>query len=646
MQKLKLLILALIIGLPISLSAQDVKFGKVSKDELSLQVYDADSSAAAVFLYKGRNTYYDVERDYWVVITEVHERIKILKPEGLQYATRTIDLMVDEERSERVEKVKGITINLVDGKEKSTKLTDDGIFENKLSDDWNQVSITLPQAKVGSVIDLRYQIISPFTSYIKDVIVQEDIPVKLHFSKIQIVEKYLYNRVIQGGFQANEKDYKSQRRVNFDYDRNVGIAQVNENGTVLYEEFTSEYQYKDVPALKPEPYVNNIENYRRAIKYELSTVIYASGKVDDVTKTWEDVVDEVYQNEGFGRQLNRTSFFKDDLEALTAGIEDPLEKMNKIYSFVQDKMNWNGKVTPLSKDGIAKAYKDGVGNSADINLLLIAMLQEAGLDAAPVLVSTRENGIPVFPTLEGFNYVIASVELADGTYLLDATEEYAAPNVLPVRILNWFGRRISKDGSSSKIDLYPKQISRRTNILTASIDQNGDIFGELKSNFTQLEAFEMRSAYSKKSQSTLEDILLNQYDLDEISNVNLEHKSVADKPLNLSFNFLREASADVIGDEIYLSPMLFLGLYDNPFQLEGRSFPVDFGYPYAHRSIVNIEIPEGYAVSSLPQSINISLPNGIGTFSYKVGSADGKLNVMCNFPLAHLATKWAVQMGS
>ena len=63
--------------------------------------------------------------------------------------------------------------------------------------------------------------------------------------------------------------------------------------------------------------------------------------------------------------------------------------------------------------GTRKAYLEGEGNVADINLLLIAMLRSQGVDANPVLVSTRNNGIPLFPTRKGFNYVICKRSKGD-----------------------------------------------------------------------------------------------------------------------------------------------------------------------------------------------------------------------------------------
>jgi hypothetical protein len=70
----------------------------------------------------------------------------------------------------------------------------------------------------------------------------------------------------------------------------------------------------------------------------------------------------------------------------------------------------------LCNEGVKKAYKDKTGNVAEINLMLTAMLRYAGLNANPVLVSTRSNGIAIFPNRTAFNYVIAAVENGSSYY--------------------------------------------------------------------------------------------------------------------------------------------------------------------------------------------------------------------------------------
>jgi hypothetical protein len=53
------------------------------------------------------------------------------------------------------------------------------------------------------------------------------------------------------------------------------------------------------------------------------------------------------------------------------------------------------------------------------------MLNKAGIKADPVLISTRENGVPVYPNRTVFNAVIAAAEIEGKQVLLDATNKFS-----------------------------------------------------------------------------------------------------------------------------------------------------------------------------------------------------------------------------
>ncbi len=73
--------------------------------------------------------------------------------------------------------------------------------------------------------------------------------------------------------------------------------------------------------------------------------------------------------------------------------------------------------------------KNESGNVAEINLLLVAALRERGLNANPIISSTRDNGIimEAFPTIDRFNYVLAAVKKADASIFFSMP-----PNQLPL----------------------------------------------------------------------------------------------------------------------------------------------------------------------------------------------------------------------
>ena len=101
-------------------------------------------------------------------------------------------------------------------------------------------------------------------------------------------------------------------------------------------------------------------------------------------------------------------------------------------------MTWNKLEGYICNEGLREAYKTGVGNVAEINLILTSMLKYAGFDANPILISTRSNGIAFYPSITAFNYVLSSVNLSGEILLLDATEINSDINILHLTIIKFY----------------------------------------------------------------------------------------------------------------------------------------------------------------------------------------------------------------
>ena len=73
-------------------SQDNYKFGKISHDELTMKQYAPDTPATAVYLYMKSSTKFTYSATLGTFGTETDYayRIKILKPEGKEYADITI----------------------------------------------------------------------------------------------------------------------------------------------------------------------------------------------------------------------------------------------------------------------------------------------------------------------------------------------------------------------------------------------------------------------------------------------------------------------------------------------------------------------------------------------------------------------------
>ena len=609
--------------------AQKLELGKVSIEELQEKKHPKDSSAVAAILFqKGKVTYEYSDSEGFTRVFEVQTRIKVYKKEGYEWANQSVRNYIGSNK-ESVSITDAITYNLVDGKIEKTKLKSDGIFDEKINKYWGQKKISMPNVKTGSIIEFEYTVRSPFWRT-RDWAFQSSIPVNYSEFKTFIPEYFIFNNSQRGFIFPKVTEEKNQKTVHYvaAYDEKNGSKVEHSNETLNYQETKTTYIAENLPALKDEGYVNNIDNYTSSLVQDLSMTKYPNSPLKAYSTDWNAVAKSIYEYPDFGEELNKTGYFDDDINKVIAGLSSQNEKIAAIYNYVKTSVKWNDYTGYSCNDGVKKAYKDKTGNVAEINLMLTAMLRYAGITANPVLVSTRDNGITLFPSTSAYNYVIAGVETTNGMILLDATEKYATPNVLPYRDLNWFGRLIRKDGTSEEIDLMPKTLSRETANISFVINPEGTINGKIRKQFSEQEALKFRKKNMTISTENYLEKLENENNAIEISDYARENETDLSKSISETFSFKDTKSFEKIDNKIYISPLLFLTTKENPFKQETREYPIDFGYPTEEKYNVSFEIPEGYTIETVPTALNIAMPEGLGSFKYVIAQTDKKIQLV------------------
>ncbi|MCX2680421.1 DUF3857 domain-containing protein [Galbibacter sp. EGI 63066] len=619
--------------------AQNYKFGKVSKEELESKVHKKDSSAVASVLYEDHRSYVEYfQNQGFMLITTVHKRIKIYDEKGFGYGTDKVFLYNGDSDKEKISSIKGYTYNLEKGKVKDTKLSKDGIFENEESQYWNSETFTFPNLKEGSVIEYEYKIISPFLTNVREVQIQREIPVDKLDAKFEFPEYFYFKPQVKGFYLFKVDKSAKNGSINFTTKNRQPSGWSSgptsfSNNKVSYIINVNSISVEDVPALKDEPYVNNIDNYRASIDFELSYVKFPNESTEYYSTTWEAVAKKIYEYDGFGDELKKTRYYESAIDALMAKASNTSEKIGLIYTFVKNKMAWNKNNGFTCDNGVRKAYKESTGNVADINLMLTSMLNYAGVEAYPVLVSTRSHGIPLFPTQDGFNYVIAVAKINDAWVTMDATDKYASPNILPERALNWMGRIIRKDGNSMQIDLTPKHVSKRLVFMNVNLSEEGDVEGKIRRQYFDHNAFNFRARNNHIDGEEYLESLENKLGGIEVNDYKVDNKLDIQKPVVEQFGFYKESACDMIGDKMYLSPLLFYTEEENPFKLEKREFPIDFSYPTKDQLRINVKIPEGYKIESMPEPVKLALPDNIGNFLYHVAESAGVIQLLVDFEI-------------
>lgn len=601
MVKSRLLLLALIVPLLSQAQFKPQKFGKFTPEELNLKVYAEDSSAKAVVLFNKGEFYYsfdNVASDFRVTFRQ-HKRIKILKKDGASVANISIPMYGNESESKEViSSFKAYTYNSNGGEFEKTKVDKSLIYKENVTKGLNLHKFTFPNVKEGSIIEYEIEITSGYIYNVTPWDFQEDIPVSFSSYEVSIPEYFQFGKQTRGYIPfAINKSTQESKSINF-----------GGTNSLLYTDYTDHLEMVNIPAFKSEPYLDCEDNYKADILYELTGISIPGQVYKNFNSSWTVINKNLLDDSDFGGQLKSKGFFKDDLKALIANDTSQLSKVNKIFYFVKSKVKWNDRYSIWAIDGTKKAYKEGIGNSAQINLLLVAMLKEAGLEAYPVVLSTRSHGFVDFgkPSTSKLDFVIGLVKINDKPVFLDATRAQNGVGSLPFELMNDKGRIIDAD-SSQWVRLAPEQLSKELHYSLIKIAADGTVSGEMANSYSDVHANRIRYNLLQKNSEEQKKYLQKSISESSIDSIRFENlKTDLEKPLLVKFQYSIPNKASVTGNNIFFNPFIWERYSENPFKLEKRVYPINFGYSWTTRYTAQIECPEGYVVEELPKNIAVA----------------------------------------
>ena len=594
------------------------KFGKISINELKMDICPIDSNAHAFYIFDEGETYFTYIEGFNYHYSR-NFRIKILDNTALDEASFEIPIYTYGSSDENIGRIKAVTYNLEDGKKiVSQKMGKDAIFREASNKYYTLVKFTLPNVKAGSVLEVSYNITSKRVWDLPNWKFQHYIPVLASDYYVKIPEYYFFNQTTLGYYYIDvERDFSS------------GLISFKDGSTLNYKENVFKYSVKNVPAFPVGEYLTTPENYLSKVEFELSSFEIPGRVYEHYNTSWADVNKLLLESSDFGFRLNVTGFLKKETEAVVQNSKSDLESMLRLFEIVKSKTTWNEISSNGTSQSLKKTYDEGEGNCADINLLLVGMLREAGLNAYPVALSTRANGIihPAHASISQLNYVIALCKVGDGIYLMDATDDFSSVNLLPTRCLNGQGRIISKEWSDWQPLMYnDKSIVETTYDL--SLAENGTFEGNMDILNSKYIALRKRNAINdyETMQKYVDHLMENNPGL-EVKEHSIQNFNDVYKDLILNYMVNITDHAEMMGDLLFFTPLLYDKYEKNPFSLEKREYPIEYPYPTDEKITTRVKLPAGYTIESVPENIELSVLDGKVIYSYSTTTSEDSVEV-------------------
>jgi transglutaminase-like putative cysteine protease len=550
-----------------------MKFGKVDIEDLKMTVYDEDSTAEAVVLCDYGE--FDPIRHQFTR----HCRIKILKTSGTSQANVRV-------RVRAKSNVKARSYNLENGDVVVTKMKQESVFSETIKGRVYAIRFSIPNAKVGSVIEYSYyHDLIPYSWEF-----QRDIPTKWSELTMENTRYFTFNKRFIGyePLVVNEK--------------NRWVA-------------------KDMPAVRKEPYMNAIRNYASRFEFVISSFSIPGWSLENYNYSWEKIGNDLMDNEYFGGKITGNLFLKKIADQIQMKDTSELDKVKAAYELIKNKVTWDEWNSIYSFKMLQTVYSKGEGNSADINLMLISLLRKLDIEVHPVVVSTRENGILSyeFPDINKIDHVIAEVIVNGKKYLLDATDKYAPWGLLPKESINGKARILYKKTTRPITVLAPKASEKVSRCIVDF--KEGNITGKISYQLKNYAAYDFRREIGKySSQKDYINKLQENYSGLYISDYTISNVDDCYKPIVLDYNVELDEYIDVIGDKYYINPMLVEKIKENPFKNDERRYPVDYIHPIKDKYIMVLNIPDGYVVDKLPTTSKVTLPENKGSFTYHIAN--------------------------
>ena len=575
------------------------KFSPVVAESFDPRLANQFPDAPAVVLLDYGEVAFEYSQGSPRVRYNYFQRILILKDP--QPGTGRVEITYNAEGGELLQRMRGATYQLNSvGAPVAFKLDRRRVEQTRGEGTERKISFQLPFVKKGSIVEYGYTLYSNEIETLRPWRFQRELPVLRSEYHTLIPEMANYIAIGRGNLEGLEK-YREHANFSTFISHNIYIMNGLQAITDRWEPF--------MPVendLVPQLTFTRVEGQReflRADTWDEFNAKMLNGKSVSISRSAEKTLDQKAR-EISGKYRGRE------------------EKAEAIYNYVRSEFKWDGQYEAFLSGSINRVINQKTGSSAEINLILMYMLQSAGIKSSPVLISTRQNGRveTSAPLLAQFDHLIVVAELNEENMLLDAVGKEADFSALPTNDLNGEGFVVRKDKWGWMPIVSSDKLFRQT-YSRIDLAATGEISGIISVRNEGYTADQERRRYEayREPENYFREQVLTGLPGAKISEQYLKNEESSDEPFVTRCEFVttEKRFLEATGEYLIFRPMLTRSIPENPFREPERAYPLDLPMPTNERYVLAMIIPEGYEAVQLPPPIHVKLPGDSGAFKYQ-----------------------------
>lgn len=474
----------------------------------------------------------------------------------------------------------------------------------------NVTTFTMPDVKVGSIIEYRYQVRYDRFLAAPDWHVQAPyFTQKAHFLFRPTSQFLAHTYEGVGVSDAQLKDPHDNVLTD------IRAAEILPPGKSIVKNVLGErvLDLTDIPAAPDEPY----SPPKIGQTYQVS---FFYTYTPDAKDFWQKEMN--YWTKKLNLYIEPTSLLQNTVKETVAPTDPPLVKARKLYELVQKLDNIDSSPDGWLLSGsewIPEGKVDNVlqqkkGTSNEIAFLYLGLCRIAGLNARPERVASRSHRIfnVGYQNNEQLDSVLIGVNVGGKEVLVDPGTRMA-----PFGTLHWShagagGVALAFDG---KVETVLTQLQKNSDntvvhVGTVNVDAHGGVSGTVKIAFIGQQAIQLRQLGVKSGVDAVKQKIQTMIDAEVPKGVKatVDHVAFLEDPEKqlLAVVPVSGSIAGVNGNRLTMPRVFFESQEKDALPADdNRTFPIDMRYPVQNQEQITYLLPAGYSLEAAPADSTI-----------------------------------------
>lgn len=269
--------------------------------------------------------------------------------------------------------------------------------------------------------------------------------------------------------------------------------------------------------------------------------------------------------------------------------------------------------------------KSQAGSPRDINLLLASLARAAGFEVRGVRCATRSNTLQITEPITRVYLGALLIQVKVGTEWItcDPGSRFYPAGMVPPR--NELAPYMPSEKNGPALERMPASNAELTRIerkARLSLDENGDLRGDIEISYTGHAAAKLRISHAKGVDGEYNKevtAIHSRFPTARTSSIQWENTEAGTKPLVVKYRVEVPAYAQQAGAK-FLVPVSFFEVgIPNPLSAAQRQHPVFFDYTKHVEDDVRIVLPEAYTLENGAAPKSAADPGRTISVAYQLG---------------------------